>query len=349
MIQAKIADISYYLPQQTLDNHELAKLFPEWSAEQIEAKTGIRVRHIAAPDETASDLAFHAAKALFQKGEWNPADIDFLILCTESPDYILPPSATILQSRLEIPKTAGAFDFNLACSGYVYGLSIAKGLIESGAAKNILFLTAETYSKFMHPMDKSVRTLFGDAGTATLICAVECDSDTPPFIGPFVFGTDGSEAQSLMVKTGGMKHQRVAENTTSADSATNLKLSDNYLFMDGPSIFSFTLKVVPPALKALLQKSQLQMDEIELFVFHQANLFMLEALRKQNRIPQERFFTNLVDKGNTVSCTIPIALDDARKAGRIPPMGTIMLVGFGVGLSWAATIVRLSNDFTQSK
>jgi len=315
MLKAHIAGIEYYLPEKILGNAELAGLFPEWPAEQIEAKTGIQYRHIAAEDETSSDMAVKAARKLFAHGKCAPDEIDFVILCTESPDYFLPPSSCIIQERLGIPTSAGAFDYNLACSGYVYGLAVARGLVETGAARNVLLLTAETYSKFIHPMDKSTRTLFGDAAAATIIRGVESASPSTPFIGPFVFGTDGSGAGNLMVKTGGMRYPRPeATGQFVQNPAPDTRHS---VFMDGPAIFSFTLRAVPAAVKTLLAKSEVELKDIDLFVFHQANKFMLDALRRQLKIEPARFFLGLADRGNTVSNTIPIALADAQQKGML--------------------------------
>ncbi len=334
-VRAQIKGIEYYLPATVLDNQELARLYPEWTAEQIEQKTGIRRRHIAAPDETSADMAVQAAKRLFARGKGDPSLVDFVILCTESPDYFLPPSACTIQDRLGIPKRAGALDYNLACSGFVYGLAVAKGLVETGSAKNVLLLTAETYSKFMHPQDKSVRTLFGDAAAATLVGVAAGDGDGP-LIGPFVFGTDGSRGGDLIVKAGGMRVRG-----ESKEAGPDAAFPPGYLHMDGPAIFSFTLREVPNAVRALLSQAECAPQDVDLYVFHQANAFMLEALRKQLAIPRERFVVDLTEKGNTVSSTIPIALLDAQARGQFQAPMHVMLVGFGVGLSWAAAMVHL--------
>jgi 3-oxoacyl-[acyl-carrier-protein] synthase-3 len=332
MLKAQIASIEYYLPEATLDNAALAVLFPEWSATQIEEKTGIQMRHIAAPDETASDMAFQAARKLFANGKCAPSEVDFVLLCTQSPDYFLPTSACLLQQRLGISTSAGALDFNLGCSGFVYGLALAKGLIEAGQARTVLLLTAETYSKFMHPRDKNVRTIFGDGAAATIVRGVECAG--AGWLGPFVFGTDGAGADTLMVKAGGMRQPLAAE-------AAEGRFPDNFLYMNGPAIFSFTLKCVATMLSSLLEKTGLQRTDIDWFVLHQANRFMLEALRKQLRLPPERFALDLADKGNTVSSTIPIALADMQRNGQLKPGARVMLIGFGVGLSWAGGMAVL--------
>src|SRR5579884_3376661 len=207
-VHAAIEAIEYHLPEAVLSTSDLANAFPGWSVEKIDEKTGIHERHIAAPDECASDLGIAAARKLFDSGACRPEDIDFVLLCTQSPDYFLPTTACLVQDRLGIPTHAGAFDFNLGCSGYIYGLGIAEALIASGQASRVLLLTAETYTKFLHPRDKSVRTIFGDAAAATLLRATDSKE---PLLGPFVYGTDGKGAPNLIVRTGGMRQARSAE------------------------------------------------------------------------------------------------------------------------------------------
>jgi 3-oxoacyl-[acyl-carrier-protein] synthase III len=338
-MQAAISAIEYFLPDRAISTEELSAQFPEWSVDKIDSKTGIRTRHVAAAEECASDLAVAAAQKLFESGACTPDLVDFVLLCTQSPDYFLPTTACLVQHRLGIPTSAGALDFNLGCSGYIYGLGLAQGLISSRQASRVLLLTSETYSKFMHPRDKSVRTIFGDAAAATLLSA---DESPAPLIGPFVYGTDGSGGPNLIVPTGGMRRERSAETAIPAeDDSGNVRTGDN-LFMDGAEIFTFTLKVVPQSVNCVLQKAGLQLSDIDLFVFHQANKYMLDHLRKSLKIPQEKFQLAMSHCGNTVSSTIPIALKHAAMEGHLRPGATVMLVGFGVGYSWGATLLRWS-------
>lgn len=318
---AAITAIEYYLPDRCLTNADLAAEYPDWSVEKIEAKTGIKTRRIAGPEETSLDLAVRAGQLLLSRSPVNTAEIDFILLCTQSADYFLPTSACILQERLGLGRHTGALDFNLGCSGYVYGLSLAKGLIASGAAQNVLLFTAETYSKFIKPEDRSVRTLFGDAAAVTLLQARSHPDET---LGPFVFGTDGRGYQNLIVSGGGMR-----DRTGPSD-----------LYMNGTEIFTFTLREIPALVRSTLDKAKLSADQIDLFVFHQANAYMLEHLRQKLAIPRERFVMALETTGNTVSCTIPIALKMAADKGLLRSGQTLMLVGFGVGYSWGAAIVR---------
>lgn len=337
MKHGAVAAIAYSLPRKVVTTQDLANEFPEWSVEKIDSKTGIRERHITGTDEYASDLAVEAARKLFDSGVCDPSGIDFIIYCTQSPDYFLPTTACTLQDRLGIPTTAGAYDFNLGCSGYIYGLGQAEGLIASGQASNVLLLTAETYSKFIHPLDRSVRTIFGDAAAATLVRATESEV---PYIGPFVYGTDGSGARNLMVPAGGLRNPHTPQTAvTSKDSQGNVRSADN-LVMDGGELFNFTIASVPGSVERLLEKAHLSLEAIDLFVFHQANKYMLDHLRKKMKIPEAKFVISMSHCGNTVSSTIPIALKDSMENGRVRSGALMMLVGFGVGYSWGATLVR---------
>ncbi len=336
-MQAFIREIEYDLPEGLLTNDMLAAEFPEWSVEKIEEKIGIGVRRIAAKDECASDIGVRAAEKLFASGICSREDIDFLLFCTQSPDYFLPTTACIMQDRLGLPKSCGALDFNLGCSGYIYGLGLAKGLIETGQARNVLLITAETYSKHIHPGDKSVRTLFGDAAAATLIQS-SCEAESK--IGPFVYGTDGSGGKNLMVPTGGFRSPRTDESArVEEDEQGNLRSQDN-LYMNGSEIFTFTLRTIPKSVKEILSRSGKSLEDIDLFVFHQANKFMLEHLRKKLNVPEDKFFMSFKNYGNTVSSTIPIALKDAQREGKLKSGDLVMLVGFGVGYSWGATMLH---------
>lgn len=304
---------------------------------RIEEKLGIATRHVAAPDECASDLGVRAAERLFDSGVCQREDIDYLLFCTQSPDYRLPTTACLMQNRLGLRTSIGALDFNLGCSGFVYGLGLAKGLIETGQAKNVLLITAETYSKYMHPSDKSVRTLFGDAGAATLVSDIsEGHPNDGECLGPFLFGTDGTGGDRLIVGSGGARNPRSANE----GKATDASCREGNLFMDGPAIFTFTLSTVSRSIQELLKRADCTPDDVDLFVFHQASKHMLDTLRKKCAIPEERFVRSMRDCGNTVSSTIPIALKEAQCGGRLKAGSTVMIVGFGVGLSWATGMLR---------
>ena len=307
---ASIIDIEYALPEKILTNDELALDFPDWPADKIYSKTGIKQRHIVKENETASDLAYLASLKILTNHEADK--IDYIIYCTQSPDQALPTTACVLQERLKLLTTCGALDINLGCSGYIYGLGLAKGLIDSDQANTVLLLNADTYTKYMNKNDKNVRVIFGDAGTATLIgkCGYFKLGKT------FVYGTDGKGKNNLIVPNNGC------------------------LFMNGPEIYSFTMQTVPPMIQSTLDRASLTMDDIDLFIFHQANLFMMKRLQEKLSIPDEKFVVDFEDIGNTVSCTIPIALKRTMTKTLLKIGSKIMLVGFGVGYSWGATIIE---------
>lgn len=334
-MQAFIKAISYYLPQNKLTNATLSALFPEWGVEKIANKIGIDTRHIAANDEFASDMAIAVAQKLFAEHSINPADINFILYCTQSPDYFLPTTACIIQNKLGIPVKAGALDFNLGCSGYVYGLALAKGLIAAGIATNILLLTSETYSKFIHPKDKGNRTIFGDAAAATLI-----STEGFAAIGNFELGTDGKGAENLMVKQGAIRYPEKSADTIQ-DGYGNEQSPGN-LHMDGPEIFAFTSKEIPALITDTLKKNRVSKADIGQFILHQANQYMLEHLRKKMDIAPENFYIYMANVGNTVSSSVPIALYEAMKEKQVAAQMKWLLAGFGVGYSWAGTVITFT-------
>lgn len=328
-----IKDIAYYLPDTIVTNDDIVYDFPEWSVGKIASKVGVNVRHIADPKETAMDLAIRAAENLFLRGIVEKNSVDYILFCTQSPDYILPTSACIIQDRLGLKKNIGALDFNLGCSGYVYGLSLAKGLICADIAQNVLLLTGETYNKHLHPKDKGNRTIFGDAASATLVSTSGIAE-----IGNFSLGTDGSGAGNLIIKSGGMRYQDKM-NDLSFDENGN-PISSDYLYMNGSEIFIFTLDNVPSLVKDTLRRNEMEKDDVDLFIFHQANKYMLDFLRKKIKISPECFYYCLSEYGNTVSNTIPIALRDAIDDKSILHSMKVAIAGYGVGYSWGGTILK---------
>lgn len=336
-MEAFIKAISYYLPGNVISNEDLVKTFPEWSVEKVASKIGVSNRHIAADNELSSDMAIKAGLNLFH--EWNieSSKIDFVLLCTQSPDYFLPTSSCIIQNKLGLKTSIGALDFNLGCSGFVYGLALAKGLILGGIAKNVLLLTAETYSKFIHPKDKGNKTIFGDAAAATMISENGFASITD-----FDLGTDGSGAGNLIVSNGGLRN-RSCEKSTIFDDFGNV-ISPDHLFMNGGEIFNFTLESVPLLVSNVLEKNNCTPDNVNLYIFHQANKYILNHLRKKLNIPEEKFYYYLEKVGNTVSSTIPIALAEAIKEKRISEGEKVLIAGFGVGYSWGGTILNFNNE-----
>ncbi len=333
MMEAKISAIDYFLPEKIVSNRDIEAEFGDWSAQKIEEKTGIRERHVVSENETALDLAYGASKKLFEKYDKN--EIDFLLLCTQSPDYYLPTGACILQNKLGLRTDIGALDFNLGCSGYIYGLTLAKGLIKSGISQNVLLVMAETYTKLIHPKDRANRTIFGDGASASIVSATndEC-------IHEFVLGTDGSGYKNLIVPNGGLCSRYDPSAPIMTDEAGNVR-TDNNIYMNGPEIFNFTIGAVPQLFNKVLEKNHTTLDAVDYIIFHQANKYMIEYLRKKIKIPENKFYLNMLHTGNTVSSTIPIALKDCMDTGIIRKGNRVMLVGFGVGYSWGGTIITI--------
>lgn len=331
---ARIRAVQSYFPDGNLTNSDLSGEFPEWSVEKIADKTGIHSRHISGPDEFSSDLATNVCRKLFTSEEIDPAEIQYLIVCTQSPDFFLPSTSAIVHHNIGLSLTAGAVDINLGCSGYVYALGLAKGLIETGQVENVLVVTADTWSKFINPLDKSVRTIFGDGATATYVtndAGEEC-------LRGFVYGTDGSGAGGLIVPRGGLRSGESFAPKSSAE-ARGLVPSDYDLYMDGPGIFNFTLKVVPGLIEAVTAKTGVAVSSIDQYVFHQANRFMLDHLRKKLDIAEEKFPIYIENCGNTISSTIPILIEHLARTGAIRAGSRNLLAGFGVGLSWAGALI----------
>jgi 3-oxoacyl-[acyl-carrier-protein] synthase III len=338
--KAYIKAISYILPDFVLTNEYLVAQYPEWSVEKITSKTGIRERRIAAHDETALDMAVRAVERFFEEHNFERSDVDFIILCSQSPEYLLPSSACILQERTGLSTNVGALDVNLGCSGYIYSLGLAKGLVETGQAKNVMIVTSDTYSKYIHPKDKSVRTIFGDAAAATVISAEIEPDDSICNLGPFEYGTDGCGAENLMVPHGGAKHPFSEESYIEVQDKDGNVRSPRNLYMDGAEVFAFSLSRIPELLESLLGSAGLEERDVDYFVFHQANKFILDSIRGRTKIPEEKIQRYYETVGNTVSSSIPIVLYEANKRNELLTGTTIVAIGFGVGYSWGGTIIR---------
>ena len=320
-MKVKIKDIAYFFPKSSETNDVLKKENPDWDMDKITEKTGIKKRFISEPDQTALDLGFSAGNLILQKHNNLVKEIDLLIFITQSPDYILPTSACIIQDNLNLSNDCMAFDINQGCSGFVYGLSVAGSLIESKIASKALVICADSYTKYIKKDDRTNRPIFSDAGAATLLVSSYKDN-----ISSFVNGTDGSGFESLIVKQGGAR-----------DLKKNRK---KILEMNGSEVFLFTMKRIPAAIRELLSNEKMSIEDIDLFIFHQASRLVIENLTKSLKIDPLKVFKNFEDKGNTVSATIPIALKDANEQGLLKKDNKVLIAGFGVGLSWGATILN---------
>ena len=325
MKHAAIGPISVHFPERVETNDDLQAEHPAWNMDLIYEKTGIAARHIATEDEFASDLGVQAAENLFTEHGIDRASIDFLLFCTQTPDYPLPTTACLMQQRLGLPTSCGALDFNLGCSGYVYGLALANGLIQSGAASRILLITAETYSKYIDKGDRSLRTIFGDGAAATLI-----ESHDQPSLSSFKFGTDGSGADMLMLTEGGIRC-----GPESLQPRHRHRWKSN-LYMDGPSLINFTVEEIPRLIDNVLTTADLDPDQVDLYLMHQATFKMLDQLRRRLKLDEQRVPIRMESYGNTVSSTLPVLIWQLRNEKVLDPARVNLLIGFGVGLSLAA-------------
>lgn len=329
-LRAYIKAVASYLPKKVEVNAD----------NRITKKIGIHSRHVVKSEECASDLAFHAAEKMFSAYSVDRKSIDFVILCTQSPDFFLPTTACVLQNRLGLSTECGAFDFNQGCSGFIYGLSLAKGLIETRQANNVLLLTAETYSKYIHPEDQTVRPIFGDAGAATLICA---ENSEVAGLHSFHFGTDGSGAKQLIVPVGASRNPAVRTPVKEHVDKYSNRRTNYHLYMNGAAIIDFALDAVPETVRKILEKADIDKGQVDYFIFHQANKFMLKLLQQKCDLQEAPYWNNVEDVGNTVSCTIPLAIEALLREKDPSELRTVMALGFGVGLSWAGCLVDLSH------
>ncbi len=325
--------IKTYLPEKILTNEELENEFPGYSAKKIEKNIGIKQRHISEEDETALEMAIKVSESLLSQED--KLKIDFILFCSQSPDYYLPSSACILQDKLGLSTNVGALDYNLSTSGFIYGLALAKGLLKANIASYILLIMSDTFSKYLHPKDKGNRCLFGDAASAILLDKSDMDK-----IYEFVLGTDGRGWNNLIVPNGGLKHRYDKDAEDWIDENGALR-NDNYLYMNGPEVFNFTIDAVPKLIQQVLLKNNCSLEDLDYVIFHQANQYMLQYLRELIGIPENKFYLDLKDIGNTASSTIPIALEKCLNDGTLITGNKVLLAGFGVGYSYGATIITI--------
>lgn len=331
---AYIAAVDYALPARQVSNAELARLHPQWRMNQVVLHSGVENRHWCESSETALDLAEAACRNLARRTDFELEHVDVVLFCTQSPDYVMPPNACLLQHRLGLPRTVAALDYSLACSGFIYGLYLAKALVQSGAAKHVLLVTAETYSKWIHPDDRGPVTLFGDGAAATIVSAGE------PGIGGFALASDGGGAACFMIPAGGARLRRSPETgQPKTDQSGNVRTAED-IYMNGAAVLDFVKKEIPALVRTLLDQEKLTLDDLDLVVFHQGSQLTLDHLHKALRIPRHKQFHNIAKVGNTVSASIPLALREAQMQGRLKPGMSVMLIGFGVGLSWGGCIVN---------
>lgn len=333
---ARISAIEFVKGSVELSNNHFSKKWPDYDFDRFQDKVGIKKRYRVSKKENMLNLAEKACNLLL-KGKNVKSDIDYLILCTQSPEHFIPTNSCILQNRLGLNSNVGCLDFNLGCSGYIYGLSLAKGLINSKQAKKIILVTSETYSRYLHQDDLINQLIFSDAASATLIEFSENEG-----IGNFTLGTDGTGFDKLIVKNNFFNKD---ENPKDKKINENITYNDNCLFMNGPEIFKFTIDKIPNLIKTNLTLNETDIEKLDYFILHQANKFLLNSIRKKSCIPENKFVINFDNIGNTISSTIPIALkqhiDQIHEMKEDKKNLKVFLCGFGVGLSWGAVTINL--------
>lgn len=329
---AYINDFECLLGEEIITNAQLAKVFAEFSEEEIRRISGVDQRFSVGKDGLSSVFGAEVAEVFFERNKINRDEIDYLIFCTECPDYMAPATSCLVQSKLSLPTSIGTFDLSFGCSGYTYGLLMAKALVESGIASKVLFITADLPTQVITNRHPYLKFIFSDAASVTLIS----EEHTGYRIGNFAVGTDGRGEYSLQVSSSGFSMPRNIDWYT--DEYTK-KLRGGEMTMVGEEVFRFSLKEVPRLVEQVLEKNNCSFNEIDLFIFHQASPIILKSLKRKLGIPDNKFFTNLVDVGNTVSASIPLCLKDAREKGIVKSDMKILIAGFGIGFSWSGTII----------
>ncbi len=334
-MKSRIGAVSYYTPAKVVTNDDLLREFPGMKIKEMTRLTGVTSRHVTGKDETSVDMGVKAAEKLFAEHNLSRETIDFVIFCSAGGDYITPASACLIQERLHLPENCGAVDINQGCTGYLYGLSLAEGLITSGSARNVLLINAEAITKMIHPLDKANRAIFGDAGAATWI-----HKGDGTFQSKFIFGTDGSKYDKIIIKHGRERFPLPEYKEEDViDDKGNVRNPANF-YMDGAEVFNFSVQKAPQVIRSLLKEHGLTADQIDRFVFHQANAIIVETIGKKAGLPAEKVVLEMEDTGNTVSATIPIALKKMEEKGLLKRGDILLLAGFGVGFSWAGTILE---------
>lgn len=338
--------ISHHFPDLFRDNEQIIEEYYKYggdrnidiTSEDIYNQCGINKRYVSHPDDTAKDLGNRAAEQLFKEWEIDRKEIEYIIFVSDALDYKGPTTACIMQNDLGLENTVAAIDVLHGCTGWIYGLSLAKALISSGQVSNVLLITADVPTKIVHPMDIELTAIFSDAAAATLLSNKKIDNGINAQIGDFIFGTDGKGEHKLKVERSATKEPAdIKWLEQHVDLPTGL--IGGRMVMNSPQIFLFALRKVPVLIDGVLKKENLSREDIDFFILHQANGKMLDFIRKRMKIPQEKFIINIDEIGNTVSASIPIAVYDTIKENKIKKGSKVLVAGFGIGLSWGATIL----------
>ena len=332
-----ISGLSAAVPHNTINNYAYTEHFPPEDVRQIVDKTGIKERRFAEPGTCASDLCFAAADQLLTDLAIDRSEIDLLIFVSQTPDYRMPATSIILQNRLGLQKNTAAFDINLGCSGFIYGLSTVYSFMQQGHFRKALLLDGETRSRVYSAKDRQVAFIFGDGGVAALIERDERFGDSF-----FSLHSDGARESLIKVDAGGYRHPTSAETVREkvGDEHGNIR-SEEHGYMNGADVFNFVLREIPRDIKGILAQAGVEKEQIDHFVFHQANNFMNNYLAKKLKLPKEKVATSIAKFGNTSSVSIPLTLVSELQE-ELGQQRKVLLSGFGVGMSWASAIMNFS-------
>jgi len=323
---ARIIGTGSHVPSRVLSNAELERMV-ETSDEWIVTRTGIRERHIVAEDEATSDLAYQAAVKALEMARVDPADLDMILVATISPDMVFPATACIVQDRLGAKKS-GALDIEAACSGFVYGLAMGDGLVRSGAMRHVLVIGAEALSRIVNWQDRNTCVLFGDGAGAVLLAASEGERGV---LGSHL-RSDGSKGQILMLPGGGSRHP-------SSQAVLDARMNTIQM-AGGNEVFKLAVRAMEEAALEVLKRCGVGIESVSLVITHQANLRIINALGQRLGLPEEKVYHNIARVGNTSAASIPLALDEAVRAGRVTDGDLLLFAAFGGGLTWGASLVR---------
>lgn len=336
---SKISASHYVIPKKTLTNDELGERFGAKKVEGISKLSGIFARRVADKDTTAADLGAEAARRMIEAKKIDKNSIDLLVFITSAPDYVLPPSASIIHERLGLPQTCGSFDMTMGCPAFPYGISVCGGMIASGQCRKILLVIADTVTKLVNPLDRGLATLHGDGAAAFILEPSDGDEGV-------VFselGTDSSGWRYLLVPAGGFKTPRSPETSKLKTDESGSSYTDENLQMNGPAVFHFSISKIPAEIKRALEKHSLKVSDADLVLLHQANKMMIESICKALDVPPEKRFFFMEDVGNLGAASTPVLLAEGLRSGRAAAGSKILISSFGVGLSWGTCLIKIGD------
>lgn len=332
-----IRSIAHALPEREVTNADLARENPSWDMDRVFARTGVRARRVTAPDETALDLSVTACEALVEETGLDLGSIDALLYCTQSPDYPMPGNAHVLHGQLGLDDGVMAFDYNLGCSGYVYGLAIADAVLRGGLASEVLLVTSGTYTKYVNARDRSTRVVLGDGAAVTHVSGRDGEGGR---IAAVELRSNGSVLEKVFIPGGGARRPHSDETRREiADDSGNVRSALD-MHMDGPAVWAFANSVLPDHVRGFLESQSLSLDDVDLFVFHQASKMVLDSMTRALGVPADKVYRCLEEVGNLSAASIPYALRAALDEGAIRSGSLVLLSALGAGMSYGSVLVQ---------